>query len=69
MQQLVCECELVVFDERFAYFAPLCFLKGVGHSSTDEQRIHFAHQIANDADLVGYFGAAQDCYKRTLWVL
>ena len=52
MEQLICQFELIVLNQRLADFSSLRFLEGIGHSPADEQSIHFAHQIADDADLV-----------------
>ena len=56
---------VVLLDQRFSGLATVSQLEGVGHGSSDEDRVGFVQQAVDDLDLVAHFGASEDHHERT----
>src|SRR5436189_231596 len=59
-EQFARELDLVCLHERAADFAALRLEECIGHAAANEHGVNFIEQVADDADLVADFGAAQD---------
>src|ERR1700685_1169389 len=68
-QKLAREVEFVFFHARLANLLALSFQECISHSTTDEERVHFAHQVLDYGDLVADFGPAEDGDERLLGML
>ena len=60
------EINLVGLEQRLADLVALRLEEGVGHAAANDQGVHLAHQVLDDADLVAHLGAAKDCDERLL---
>ncbi len=62
-QRLGRQFHLVGLQQRLADLLALRLQEGISHATTDDQRIHLGQQVADDADFVADFGAAQNRQK------
>ena len=65
-QKLARQFDLVFLHQGFADRLALGLEEGVGHAATDDEGVNFIQQVADDADLVADFGAAENGDERPL---
>ena len=60
------QLHLVCLQQRLANLMPLRLEEGVGHASSDDERIHLGHQVCDDADFVAHLRSAENRDERLL---
>ena len=60
-----CQFQFIVFNDRVTDFSTLCFGESVSHTTAKNQVVNFVHQVFNNTDFGRNFRATHDSSERT----
>ena len=69
LQHIGAVANLLLVHQGGAHLVALGLQEGVGHAAADDEGVHLAQEVFNDAELIGNLGAPQDGQEGPLGVL
>ena len=68
-QEVFCQIDLVFFKQGCSDFAAHSLGECISHTAADDDFVSDLEQVFDDADLIGYFSAAENCNERSLRIV